>query len=183
MVSPDKSIRSIARDAATHKMRNLPVQGKCCHLVRSGLLCTLEPSFHSCVKVPDEWRVYCLPQETHSELDLFPSLYRILRSIGGAWSELLHADSTLELRAMEWAAKTSRNKLTCPLCLSERGDTRHVIMGCRYMSPYVNLLRVKMEILLSTLAPMDQHHAWATEVREASGKRHPTFHPQDPQVA
>ena len=151
-------------------------------MTQSALLCTFEPSFHSCVTIPPDWRVLCLPNESHPELDLFPSLYRISRSIGGSWTELLHTDTVLSQRAAEQANRLNRNKRVCPLCLAETGDSRHVSLHCRYTAPVLDLLRDKMETLLLSLAPNEQHLIGSTESRDLPGKRVPIFNPLDPQA-
>ena len=180
MAAPERAIRQKCRDQAVARLLALPVQGKFGHLRKSAFLRTLEPSFHACVKVPADWRVFCLPNETQSELDLFPSLFRITRSIGGSWTELLHTDASALLQARAWAGRYQHGLLLCPLCLMETGDTRHVILGCRCTEPFRNLLRDKMEHLLISLASLEDHHSRAMELRDHSGRIFPQYGPQDP---
>ena len=62
----------------------------------------------------------------------------------------------------------------------ETGDTRHVILRCRYTEPFRNLLRDKMEQLLIPLAPLEDHYSRSLELRDHSGRIFPQFEPQDP---
>ena len=82
--------------------------------------------------IPTEWEELTLPQDPPSPLDLFPSTYRITRSIGGSWTELLHTESEMLTRARSWGTRLRKDHRVCPLCFSDLGDTRHVILSCRY---------------------------------------------------
>ena len=99
MSSPERAIRRIARDQAIARMKTLTVQGKLATLNDSAMLRTLEPGLHSSVTIPNEWKILSLPNDPPSALDLFPSTYRITRSIGGSWTELFHSDSNALLQA------------------------------------------------------------------------------------
>ena len=90
MNAPERAVRRIHRDQALAKLKTTPVQGRQALLSHNLHLHSLEPILLSSVKIPGEWRYLCVQGDLAGALDLFPPAYRITRSIGGSWTELLH---------------------------------------------------------------------------------------------
>jgi hypothetical protein len=171
--APATATRRILRNQATARMRLCSVQGKIAFLGTSYFHRSLELFIVTNVHIPPAWEFLRLPDDSRASLDLSPVTYRIVRSIGGSFSELQHSDATILLKATAWAASRNVNVRTCPLCLRGPGDTRHVIFSCPYTAPWVNALRDTMEALLASLSP--PCHPAGSGHRMAS-----TLNPRDP---
>ena len=180
MADPVRAVRALLRRQATAKQRTVLVHGKIARLGKDAFLRTFEPAILSCITIRPGWRVFCLPNDPVGELDLFPVLFRISRSIGGAWAEVQHSDAEIRQTAMEWANHTHIHHRLCSLCLQGTGDTRHVILTCRYTQPYREHLSNMMERLLASQASLETHLAASSAYRTNNERIIPSFLSSDP---
>ena len=177
MADPLRAVRSFLRNQAVARQRRIQIHGKISRLGKEAFLRTLEPSILSCVLIPPEWRIFCLPADIPGDIDLYPALYRISRSIGGCWTEVQHSDSAIKQLALAWSARESRHPRCCPLCHLSTGDSRHATLACQYTKPYRDLLLDKMELLLVSFASVDVHRTAAADFRSAGPRLLPSFPP------
>ena len=76
------------------------------------------------------------------------------RSVGGGWSEALHAGAALRNLAEVWAERCGlASPRICPFCRAGVGTPRHAVMACAQLSPIMHRVRDAVESTLREANP------------------------------
>ena len=143
---PAVAIRELFRDQAEVEWRSKPVQGRVAVLSRHVFTDALDIRSYTLCRVEERWRGLALWSDGNGCLDLSKVLFRAVHAVGGGWTELLHSDASLRTLAEGWAADRGLpSARVCPLCLAQAGTPRHVVMACRALEPFQELVRDVVE--------------------------------------
>jgi hypothetical protein len=118
-----------------------------------------------------------LPSDGRKNLNRSGPIYRLVRGIGGWWTEALHADAQRRSIAVQWAqSENLPSERMCPLCRGV-GTVRHVIMRCPSLKDVRERVQDAVELALAHggggQAMNDAACAWWADEVERGGVRDP----------
>lgn len=140
------AVRSLLREQALRAWAKRAVQGKIARTAHKLFAPCLDAKMYCRCVIPQRIEALLLPGDDPAALDLSKVFFRIMRGIGGAWTELTHARHDVLVLAGQWGEETGAASLrTCPLCTGGPGTPRHVIMTCTCVSEVRDQVRDVIE--------------------------------------
>ena len=102
--------------------------------------------------IPPHFDGLLLPLDHADSVDLSSIIFRMHRSVGGAWSEYIKSDPILrQLATTHHASHLLPSVRTCPFCRLHHGTPRHYVMECLETVFHSNEICDAVEAILASL--------------------------------